>query len=263
MSKLKKQIFKNLGNRYLETFDTTLLHKGADNKPVNITDILAIKEELLLASKLTGKERTAKVFANLLSDLRSGAFMGRWNLRQEDFQSLAVLLKPHFNNASRETLRLLLIQTRAALNNLKNSGGRYYRMRRARFSRLKDPGQTVTCRVEARLTPLSSDFYRAFLMPLAAMRIGAVVLKSVSYANTAKQFYNSDRRISPVIGRNRIHFTIKDTDVSRESWREVVELRAINTGSKLNILRRNEDALAKRGCLTETRKGLGLNDFIE
>lgn len=245
---MNKQIFKNLGNKGVEHLaDFEPLTKGEDRRPATINDIIAIKNEVILASKLTGKNtnRIEKIYTNLLIDLKTGMFTGRWSLTQNEFSGLSPLLKPYFNNATKGNLSALLKQTRYAIRGVSATNNRYFKHRKGRFNSRKSPGQIVRCTAKDRLTPLSSMFYGAYLMPIATKRLGVVALKSTTYSNTVKEFYG-DRCLTPLIDTGKICFMIKGNIVERGTWHEFVESRNINNGSKLNNLRFNEEALTNK-----------------
>lgn len=238
--------------------------KGDDCVPVTMHDIFAHRKEAQLTSKVMGKEVDFDMcFDKLLRDVnsvrdsyyRAKDIRNGWELPLDEFMDLTAYYKSFFNGCTRDSMRLLLLQTRRNICNLETTDPNRFKKRKYKSEgrSINGQGQLFKCETVERVTPLSMNLYTNFFEYLAHKRVGIV-------ANTTYSMYiNKDRSytsefIAPFVAHNGIRFQYKDADIDVKNWFKVATGKEIQTPSKLDELATSEKLLAGNQPLRTLRR---------
>lgn len=215
--------------------------KGEDNVPVRIGDFFAHKNEAYLTSKMLSSDKDFdKVFANLVQDLKrtTGQYRGRdlrydWTLTIDEFVSLTPYFKPFFHGCTRDSMRLLLLQTRRDVLKLCDTDP--HRHSKRRHSLGTEPvDKEINCKNADRLTPLSEDVYSHFVDLLVLTRLGSNAHNSLSIFLRKDKAWQTNYLL-PVIS-DKIELTFKGSPVFRNSWMAFLDESHRRSSSKLQKL---------------------------
>lgn len=205
-----------------------------DGSRVTISDILALKKELELVSKMvvsTGKHRSGRhsrsyevpyVLNELIRDLSQirdsyhGANIQKnWYVTIEQFMVLTPLCKAHFNGVSLDSMRRLLLETRRDVVLLQYKEPK--RVARRRLGKRGAVAQSADCADPGRLTPKTDNFYASFFEVAATKSLG-----SLATFNHPAQSSTRYSRVGSLHGRllpGKIVFVVNDEEITRENWK--------------------------------------------
>ena len=221
--------------------------KGEKCSPVTIHDIFAHRTEAQLTSKVMGKDAGFKsCFDKLKKDIkmmRESYYRGKdirngWELTLDEFMDLTAYYKAFFNGCTRDSMRLLLLQTRRDICNIDTADPNRYKKRKykgtegERYSDEKQP--MFLCEAKDRLTPLKSTLYSNFFEYIARKRLGVVATTTYYFYLNERRAYD-DKFIAPFITAKAIKFQYQNKDIDLHNWMSVTKEngREINTPSKL------------------------------
>lgn len=238
--------------------------KGEKAAPVTMHDIFAHRTEAHLTSKVMGKEVDFdSCFEKLLKDIkapRDNYYRGKdirngWDLTLEAFMDLTPYYKAHFNACTRDSMRLLLLQTRKAIIKLQTSDPNRYKKRKYRDNHKRsssdDPIQLFRCAEAKRLTPLENTFYGNFFEVLSYKRVGIVANVTYNMFINERRAYD-DKFLAPFVTHNGIKFIFQGVEVNLKNWMKGVPADNIRTNSKLATL--NKAELTLKGAFIQSGK---------
>lgn len=233
--------------------------KGDDCTPVTMHDIFAHRKEALLTSKMMGKDKEQEfnsAFDDLLKDIkepRDTYYRGKdirngWALTFERFMDLTAYYKAFFHGCTRDSMRLLLLQTRKEIvtqetndpNRFKKSKYKHYH----KHSNSDEPVQLFRCDEDSRLTPLDTNLYEHFFGLLSRKRLGAIANETLRVFLNPTNAYDNEF-ISPLVSSSGIKFMVNGNVVNLSTWLGIAGKRSLQTPSKLVTLKENEVLIAK------------------
>ena len=234
--------------------DIKPITKGNDFYPVTINDIFAKRTEARLTAIMQGmKEKVFdETFDRLKKDItrpriKNTHYYGRnegWHTTLDEFQDFAPIFKSQFNNCTRDSMRLLLLQTRRDMKELwRNDKKRYLKLRRKdnyNYNRKAEEGKIRAANQE-RIFPLETESYESIFKFICNKRFGGVVLTSNSFNVSTGRNHG----IMPVIMPRKIVFVLNGAIVTRETWATNKPSDNIKSCSKLKKISRVEQLLSE------------------
>jgi len=200
-------------------------------RTATMDDVFAKRQEITLAAKIMGKkdDEINGIFKCLITDLRRTNF--GWELPIDRFCDLAPAMKSQFRNATRESLRLMVLAMRDKVAAQKkdddrkihnkflkraNTDGRWRRSNRG-YEDEKFFNSELETEIPDRLKPLYQDDYECFFQVLYLIRIGHLANRKI------KIHHNINRGAYPKINKNRIVFMYGDKELTHKNWESLIK----------------------------------------
>ena len=247
--------------------------QGANGSKVTIGDIFKHRHEAALTAKMMRRTKNDREFPfqqildKLLidqtkprsrysrgTDIRQG-----WKITLEEFMDLTPFYKAFFHGCTRDSMRLLLLQSRRDMVQLQTTDPKAFHRKEVKDNRNRQ-GEGRNTNIAGpspeRLSPLDETNYSEFFSTLALRRLGCIANAAVSlYINTERAYHG--HFFTPELKPNRIDILFHFSGTGDERQKVVVDKANCKEAlSDAGVIFSNNLKYTPKACNGHTRSKL-------